>query len=241
MKIHLIWGSTCTGKTELAIELSKSTGWPVIALDRVQCCFDIATGSGRPHPEELQSTRRIYLDNRPISEGLISAEEANDRLKLEVSKYAGEGGGILEGGSISLINLIFRDPYWCDGFRWSLHRVRWQDPDLFMEKAKARVRRMLVSSTETPGLLDELVAAESDPNAKRAVQDIDGYRYAMGYAEARDLSIAQLLERMNDEMKEDLVNGIALEYFEHATWQERDFPAVPEEWIVEQKLEKFVG
>nr|WP_015060656.1 adenylate dimethylallyltransferase Ptz [Pseudomonas savastanoi]CBZ39944.1 isopentenyl transferase [Pseudomonas savastanoi pv. savastanoi] len=231
MKIYLIWGATCTGKTEHSIKLSKSTGWPVIVLDRVQCCFDIATGSGRPHPEELQSTRRIYLDNRRISEGVISAEEANDRLKLKVNKHIDSGGVILEGGSISLLKLISKDPYWCDRFIWSQHRMRLQDTDVFMDKAKARVRRMLVGSTETTGLLDELVAAQSDLNAKLAIQDIDGYRYIMNYAQARRLSITQLLNVMTGDMKEELINGIALEYYEHAKWQERDFPA---EWLAER-------
>ncbi|WP_369523650.1 isopentenyl transferase family protein, partial [Pseudomonas savastanoi] len=30
---------------------------------------------------------------------------------------------------------------------------------------------------------------------------------------------------------EELINGIALEYYEHAKWQERDFPA---EWLAER-------
>lgn len=65
MLLHLIYGPTCSGKTDMAIQIAQETGWPVVALDRVQCCPQIATGSGRPLESELQSTRRIYLDSRP--------------------------------------------------------------------------------------------------------------------------------------------------------------------------------
>lgn len=65
MILHLIYGPTCSGKTDMAIQIAQETGWPVVALDRVQCCPQIATGSGRPLESELQSTRRIYLDSRP--------------------------------------------------------------------------------------------------------------------------------------------------------------------------------
>ncbi|MCA1494794.1 hypothetical protein I6F11_28430 [Ensifer sp. NBAIM29] len=47
MLIYLIYGPTCSGKTDLAIQIARETGWPVIALDRVQCCPQIAAGSGR--------------------------------------------------------------------------------------------------------------------------------------------------------------------------------------------------
>lgn len=48
MILHLIYGPTCSGKTDMAIQIAQETGWPVVALDRVQCCPQIATGSGRP-------------------------------------------------------------------------------------------------------------------------------------------------------------------------------------------------
>ncbi|WP_342633683.1 isopentenyl transferase family protein [Mesorhizobium atlanticum] len=44
-----------------------------MALDRVQCCPQIVTGSGRPLQPELPPTERIYLDLRPLGAGLIEA------------------------------------------------------------------------------------------------------------------------------------------------------------------------
>lgn len=66
MLIYLIYGPTCSGKTDLAIQIARETGWPVIALDRVQCCPQIANVSGRPLEWELQSTQRIGVGTRAV-------------------------------------------------------------------------------------------------------------------------------------------------------------------------------
>lgn len=227
MNMHFIWGPTCTGKTAVSIEIALATGWPVIVLDRVQCCSDIAAGSGRPPAEELQSTRRLYLDERSVKQGIPTAEEAHERLKTLVGQLRQqEGGLILEGGSISLLNRMVADPYWETSFTWQLHRLRLDSPKTFLSRAEARVDTMLQGS---PGLLDELLSAWRDPLARPVIADVDGYRYALAFARQHQLAV-EALPDVSDDLRRQLISGIALEYLEHARWQERDFPTVPTGW-----------
>lgn len=80
MDLRLIFGPTCTGKTSTAVALAQQTGLPVLSLDRVQCCPQLSTGSGRPTVEELKGTSRLYLDDRPLVKGIIAAKQAHERL-----------------------------------------------------------------------------------------------------------------------------------------------------------------
>lgn len=156
MLLYLIYGPTCSGKTDMAIQIAQETGWPVVALDRVQCCPQIATGSGRPLASELQSTQRIYLDSRPLTEGIIDAESAHRRLILEVDWQKSEEGLILEGGSISLLNCMAKSPYWKSDFQWHVKRLRLGDPETFLARAKLRVSEMFAIREDRPSLLEEL-------------------------------------------------------------------------------------
>jgi adenylate dimethylallyltransferase len=229
MLLYLIWGPTCSGKTDIAVALARRTGWSVIVLDRVQCCPQIATGSGRPLPSELGSTQRIYLADRPLAEGIVDAGTAHARLKQEVEQRKNEFGLILEGGSISLLNKIMSDPYWSDNFLWRSHRLRLDEPNAFLGRARRRVRQMLTPGDDRPTLLEELVAHWKDAASRLVLEDVDGYRYVIRFAHDRNLPVDHLLD-LGPNLREHLIEGIAQEYLEHARWQERDFPDIPSTW-----------
>ncbi|CTP85601.1 isopentenyl transferase [Xanthomonas translucens pv. arrhenatheri] len=231
--LHLIWGPTCSGKTALAVALAKQTGWPVIVLDRVQCCPELATGSGRPLSSELLGTRRIYLASRAVREGIIGADEVHALLKDLVDRHSAAGGVILEGGSISLINRMISDPHWASGWQWCSSRLRLRDAAAFLDRALRRVKQMLRTHQERHSLLEELVALWADPKLRPILEDVDGYRYAIRFARHWNAPVPDLLS-MNDEMKQRLIHGIANEYLEHAQWQERDFPALPASWQAQE-------
>ncbi|RAZ73063.1 isopentenyl transferase [Mesorhizobium atlanticum] len=222
MRICLIYGPTCSGKTDFAIQVARDTGWPVIALDRVQCCPQVATGSGRPLERELQFTQRIYLDSRPLAAGVIEPEAAHLQLKSQVERRKSESGLILEGGSISLLNSMARSCYWDGGFQWHIKRLRLGCPDLFLARAKRRVMEMLAIREERPSLLQELADLWKEDANGPILEDIDGYRCTIRFARERNLAISALL-RLSPERQQELIEAIADEYLEHANWQERDF------------------
>ncbi len=227
--LHLIWGPTCSGKTEVAVALAEQTGWPVIALDRVQCCPEMSTCSGRPLPAELRATRRIYLASRAVREGIIAADEAHALLVDLVDRRSAAGGVILEGGSISLINRMILDPYWANDWQWRSHRLLLGECADFLDRALRRVEKMLRTGMGRPSLLEELVALWPDPALRPTIEDVDGYRYSIRFARQWNVPVGQLLS-IGDEMKQRLIHGIAEEYLGHAQWQERDLLTLPANW-----------
>ncbi|WP_367683169.1 isopentenyl transferase family protein [Xanthomonas oryzae] len=227
--LHLIWGPTCSGKTEVAVALAEQTGWPVIALDRIQCCPEMSTCSGRPLPAELRATRRIYLTSRAVREGIIAADEAHALLVDLVDRHSAVGGVILEGGSISLINRMILDPYWANDWQWRSHRLLLGERADFLDRALRRGEKMLRTGMGRPSLLEELVALWPDPALRPTIEDVDGYRYAIRFARQWNVPVGQLLS-IGDEMKQRLIHGIAEEYLGHAQWQERDLLTLPANW-----------
>ncbi|KAA3503406.1 isopentenyl transferase [Agrobacterium vitis] len=222
MDMYLIFGPTCTGKTAAAITLSKQTGVPVVALDRVQCCPQLSTGSGRPTVAELRETKRIYLTELPLTEGIITAKRAHDNLIGEVYLHEPQGGLILEGGSISLMKCMARSRYWDNHFRWHITRHELRDEEAFLTAAKTRVRNML-RPQEGESLLQELAYLWTHRAVRSELEKIDGYRYAIHFSKLNNLAVDELVHLGPDQM-EKLVDGIAREYLIHARLQERELP-----------------
>lgn len=234
ISLHLIWGPTTTGKTKVAIELSRQTGAPVIALDRVQCCPELATGSGRPALRELQGTPRLYIASRSLSEGMLTAGEANRRLKLQVQECARTSPlVILEGGSVSLFNEMAADPWWARECSWRFTRLHMPEPVAFLARARQRVREMLHPEDGSPSLLQELAIAWHDMTCRATLEDVDGYRAAIELARRHRLSVAELLH-VQEPLEVELVDAIAVEYLRHARWQESEFHRIPQAWRARQ-------
>ncbi|MVA64316.1 adenylate dimethylallyltransferase Ipt [Agrobacterium vitis] len=224
MDLRLIFGPTCTGKTSTAIALAQQTGLPVLSLDRVQCCPQLSTGSGRPTVEELKGTTRLYLEDRPLVKGIIAAKQAHERLIGEVYNYEAHGGLILEGGSISLLRCMAQSSYWSTDFRWHIIRHKLADEETFMNAAKARVRQMLRPAVG-PSIIQELVHLWNEPRLRPILKEIDGYRYAMLFASQNQITPDMLLQ-LDPDMEGELIHGIAQEYLIHARRQEQEFPPV---------------
>ncbi len=221
--LHLIFGPTTTGKTARATKQAIHTGAPVLVVDRIQCHPEIAVGSGRPTAVELESTQRIYLCERPVVEGQVSACEANELLHACVQQRTHhEPLIILEGGSISLLQAISADRRW-QQYSWSSERLFLPAADVFRARATARIRQMLFPAAG-PSLLDEMYALWADARARPMLQEIDGYRAVIAYALRRQLDVLALPQVLTKADCEDLINEIALEYYAHAQWQEHDFP-----------------
>ncbi len=227
--LHLIWGPTTTGKTAYSVALAERIGAPVIALDRIQCCTDLAMGSGRPSDDELKGTRRHYLANRRLSQGIISSIEANDLLKQLVAEQGVRCQDIiLEGGSVSLLDVMVQDEYW-SSFLWSFKYFEIGDPDGYLVRARMRVNDMFHPQDGRASLLEELDHMWRDPMLRAALEDVDGYRCAVGFARQRGMPISALLS-MDAGASQELVNEIAKEYLQHAQWQMARLRPVPASW-----------
>ncbi|GLU31241.1 isopentenyl transferase family protein [Trinickia caryophylli] len=230
IRLYMIWGPTTTGKTALSVALARMVGVPVLSLDRVQCCHEIAVGSGRPSPEELEGTAREYLCHRRVADGVVSAAEANRLLKAKVLDYSRHLPAlILEGGSVSLFNEMTADDSWAHIAEWVLQRVPLPAQDVFMKRARGRARAMLDAPAGERSMLDELVDLWRDPRTHAVLEDIDGYRQLIGYARAAGIPVVEL-SNAAPEIFDDWVELIAREYWEHACWQEQRFASPPTCW-----------
>jgi hypothetical protein len=69
MLLYLMMDSPAVGKTGAAVLLARSVGGVVIALDRIQVCPEMATGSGRPRPEEIWGVPHCYLAESRVRDG----------------------------------------------------------------------------------------------------------------------------------------------------------------------------
>ncbi|MGI8331426.1 isopentenyl transferase family protein [Actinomadura scrupuli] len=106
MRVHAVLGVTGAGKTSLATAAAHALGVPVVVADRIQCFRDIPVVSSRPSPDH----RRVYLDDRTIPEGDLTAHQAYSRLRRILGGLADRHRTvILEGGSVSLLTMLFRD------------------------------------------------------------------------------------------------------------------------------------
>ncbi len=230
IRLYLIWGATTTGKTAQSVALARATGAPVISLDRVQCCHELAVGSGRPSPSDLLGTRREYLCDRSVSSGVIPAADANQLLFDKVVRYsAHERALILEGGSVSLINAMIRDERWSEQGEWALRRIALPGRAAFMAQAIKRVRDMLEPPPGQAGILDELEGLWAHPGNHAVLEDVDGYRQIIRYARASQVPIDRITSIDRSTMA-ILVERIAQEYWEHALWQEQEFLGIPATW-----------
>ncbi|MBJ7223649.1 MULTISPECIES: isopentenyl transferase family protein [unclassified Brenneria] len=227
--LYLIWGPTSTGKTSYSVSIAKTMGYPVIALDRFQGYPEIMTGSGAPTMNELQGTDRIYLSENSLNEGIISAEEANTRLKEKISFLSTQRPGIIiEGGSVSLLVKIMSDNYWSN-FSWRIKIFQTPPSDQFHEKAKKRVYSMFFPDNGRPSILKETSLFFDTYKTVQPLEDIDGYRVIIQYGRDKGLNF-HALDNISDKEKYFLIDLITDEYFEHALWQEKNYPGIPSSW-----------
>jgi tRNA A37 N6-isopentenylltransferase MiaA len=211
------------------VALAERIGAPVISLDRIQCCPDLAVGSGRPSNDELKGTRRHYLVDRSLSQGIISSMEANAILKRLVAEQGVRNQHIiLEGGSVSLLDEMWRDEYW-SSFLWTFKYFEIGDPDRYLVKARQRVHEMFDPKDGRASILEELDHLWRTPTLRAALEDIDGYRCAIRFARQRGMPISALLG-MDAGARQELVDAIAEEYLLHAQWQMTRLRPAPPSW-----------
>ncbi|WP_084641664.1 MULTISPECIES: isopentenyl transferase family protein [unclassified Mesorhizobium] len=114
--------------------MARETGRPVIALDRVQCCPQIATGSERASDSELQSTQRVYLDTPP-NRGHIHAVTTRRKLIMHVDELRSQPG--LTRSRLDLPSqFTWRESASGWRFQWHVRRWRLGNSDAFVERAK---------------------------------------------------------------------------------------------------------
>ncbi|WP_070017359.1 isopentenyl transferase family protein [Streptomyces nanshensis] len=177
MDLILLLGPTGSGKTARSVRLARRLGAPVVTLDRVQCAPQLAVGSGRPEPDELSGTRRIYLADRPVDEGILPGAEAADRLEQLLEEHAALTPTlILEGGSISILGELANRPAWTHGHTIHIEPCLEENPQRYEQRVSKRVAHMLGYGSGTHRtMLDELADLWPHENTRPHLQTVLGY------------------------------------------------------------------
>lgn len=164
MIVHAVLGVTGTGKTSLATAVAHALGVPVVVADRIQCFRDIPVVSSRPSPDH----RRVYLDDRTIPDGDLPAGRAYPKLRRILSDLTDRHQTvILEGGSVSLLTMLFSD---VPRLGFELHADVLPAGADFRDHARRRILRAL-----DRGLLAEFQRAWEHAGQRDFVRSIAGF------------------------------------------------------------------
>ncbi|MEV5646273.1 isopentenyl transferase family protein [Streptomyces flaveolus] len=164
-QLVLVIGPTGAGKTDRSRAFTGVSGAPIVVLDRVQCHREVTVGSGRPEPD---GTRRIFLADRAVSEGVMSGRAAYRSL---VKLSAAPGLTVLEGGSLSLLTELAGRESWRRGAEVSVEYVRAGRDHA--DRVHARVDLMLRGERT---MLDEVRELWPDERTHTVLAGIVGYR-----------------------------------------------------------------
>jgi uncharacterized protein (TIGR00730 family) len=229
VRLHLVYGPTGSGKTDRATALAQQTGAPVIVLDRIQCHSALAAGSGRPAEADIAGTRRLYLCDRAVTAGELPPAEAYRLLAAHVGDLtASEPLVILEGGSVSVLKLMRKDPAW-ERFTWSIDRRPLRPPEQYLPGAVERARGMLQPPDGRPGLLEELAAAWAHPPARPTLLSVFTYRVAIHGVQRAGLAVERAAG-ISGAARRELVQELAAALHAHAQWQDREILEPPASW-----------
>ncbi|MFF6984636.1 isopentenyl transferase family protein [Streptomyces sp. NPDC008343] len=190
-RLHLVLGPTGVGKTARSVELAHLLSCPVIVLDRIQCHPELTVGSGRPAEEELKGTRRVYLNHRPLTEGIINAAECVDALTATLARTS-HSDVILEGGSISMLRELTRRTDWYAGRSLTAECWLEGDPGRYEAQVERRVQRMLGYGEPGRSLVDELADLWPIEVVRPYVASVVGYQEVLEICERQGLNPTML-------------------------------------------------
>ncbi|MGW2564243.1 isopentenyl transferase family protein [Streptomyces sp. NPDC001514] len=163
------------GKTDRSMDIARATGSRIVVLDRVQCRREIAIGSGRPEP--MSGVDRVFLADRAVADGVISPEAGYDSL---ARLLAGNEPTVVEGGSVSLLNLLAGDARWRENAEIAGEYVR-HGRD-FRHRVHERVDGMLRPGRAERTMLDEIRDLWPDPRTHAVLAGVVGYREIIAHA-----------------------------------------------------------
>jgi tRNA A37 N6-isopentenylltransferase MiaA len=195
----------------------------VIALDRIQCHYEVPVGSGRPSSAELAGTRRVYLDSRPVAAGAVAPRHAINRLIRLQQEFCIRGVTdlILEGGSLSLLHELETRSDWRSDASLRVTVCVERSAAAYEAAVAARVEKMLGYGASQPArtLQAELAGLWDDPVARKAASQIIGYSEAIALCEQHSIRAHDLAGPAGRVWRYDLAHRITAGHLAYAAQQ----------------------
>ena len=222
----VIVGPTGSGKTDVAIEVAKRFGAPVVSADSRQFYKGMAIGTAQPTEDQLKEVKHYFIANLDIDRDYASGAYERDALELLERLFADNNYVVLVGGSGLYVDAL------CSGMD--------QMPEVNPELRVAINLRYEQYGLEA--LLKELRAVDPDfyekvdrANPKRVIRALEVYRqtglpyssFRQGVKQDRGFNIVkigtdvpreQLYQRINrrvDNMIEDGLEDEAQMLYPH--------------------------
>ncbi len=108
-----ILGPTASGKTSLAIAVSKYFNTEIISTDSRQFYKEMSIGTAKPSPQELEEVKHHFIDSLSIEQKYTAGDFEHDALKRISELHKKNDVVVLAGGSGLYINAILYglDPF----------------------------------------------------------------------------------------------------------------------------------
>jgi tRNA dimethylallyltransferase len=163
-KLIIIAGPTAVGKTDLCVKLAQLLDTEVVSADSRQFYRELAIGTAKPTPEEMQGVTHHFVDSHSIHDYYSVGDYEKDCLAVLEEIFSRKDVAILTGGSGMFIKIV------TDGIDE-------------MPEADLALRTHLMNRLETEGLtplaselasLDPIYFAEVDQqNPQRIVRALE--------------------------------------------------------------------
>lgn len=127
-KLIVIEGPTASGKTALAVQLAKKLNTVVLSADSRQFYLELAIGTAKPTPDEMEGVPHYFIDSHSIKEPVTAAVFAEEALKLIENELHSYPFLVLVGGSGMFIDAlcIGLDPIPSDAIVQTALRAEWE-------------------------------------------------------------------------------------------------------------------
>lgn len=110
--LFVLLGPTGVGKTEVAIQVARHLGVPVVNADSRQIFSELPIGTAAPTPAQQAKVRHYFVGNHHITDYYSASLYEEDCLQLLNRLYSGQEDGIrhstalLSGGSMMYIDAV---------------------------------------------------------------------------------------------------------------------------------------
>lgn len=102
----IIAGPTAVGKTDLCVRLAKHFDTEVVSADSRQFYQELAIGTAKPTPEEMQGVKHHFIDSHSIADYYSVGDYERDCLAVLDDIFTRKDVAILTGGSGMFIKIV---------------------------------------------------------------------------------------------------------------------------------------
>jgi tRNA dimethylallyltransferase len=158
--VFVIAGPTAVGKTAVAIALAQRLGTAIISADSRQCYREMAIGTAKPTPDQLQLVKHYFINEFPATQVLSAADFESLSQKYLEEIFKTHDTAVVCGGTGLYIKALCEGldempatneeiatqteaEYKQHGITWLQQKVQEEDPEFYQQGEIQNPARML--------------------------------------------------------------------------------------------------